>query len=142
MSLDDPTKKMSKSAANPASRINMLDDPKTIKQKIGRATTDSERLAKFDPQRPGITNLLTIYEMLTGKSQQDIETKFADSGYGAVKAAVTEQVIATLEPIQKRYYELMNDLPALENILKQGADEVRPLAESTMRDIKKVVGLG
>ena len=142
MSLDDPTKKMSKSAANPASRINMLDDPKTIKQKIGRATTDSERLAKFDPQRPGITNLLTIYEMLTGKSQQEIETEFAGSGYGAVKAAVTEQVVATLVPIQKRYYELMNDLPMLEGILKQGADEVRPLAEATMRDIKKVVGLG
>ncbi len=142
MSLDDPTKKMSKSAANPASRINLLDDAKTIKQKIGRATTDSERLAKFDPQRPGITNLLTIYEMLTGKSQQDIEAEFADSGYGAVKAAVTEQLVETLVPIQKRYNELMNDLPTLEAILKQGADEVRPLAEATMRDIKTTVGLG
>ena len=142
MALDDPTSKMSKSAVNPASRINMLDDPKTIKQKIGRATTDSERLAKFDSQRPGITNLLTIYEMLTGKSQADIEAEFEGSGYGAVKAAVTDQLVETLEPIQKRYYELINDLPTLEAILKQGADEVRPVAAKTMRNIKDVVGLG
>ena len=142
MALDDPTSKMSKSAANPASRINLLDDPKTIKQKIGRATTDSERLAKFDPLRPGITNLLTIYQMLTALSQEDIEAEFAGSGYGAVKAAVTDRLVDTLEPIQKRYYELTNDLPTLENILKQGADEVRPMAAATMRNIKEVVGLG
>lgn len=142
MALDDPTSKMSKSAVNPTSRINLLDDPKTIKQKIGRATTDSERLAKFDPQRPGITNLLTIYQMLTGILQEDIEAEFAGSGYGAVKAAVTDQLVATLKPIQKRYYELINDLSTLEGMLKQGADAVRPLAEATMRDIKEVVGLG
>ncbi len=142
MSLDDPTSKMSKSAINPASRINLLDDPKTIKQKIGRATTDSDRLAKFDSQRPGITNLLTIYQMLTGMSQEDIEAEFAGSGYGAVKAAVTDQLVDTLEPIQKRYYELINDLPTLEAILRQGADEVRPIAAATMRNIKDVVGLG
>ena len=75
-------------------------------------------------------------------SQQQIEDKFAGSGYGAVKSELTDQLVATLEPIQKRYYELMNDLPTLENILKQGADEVRPLAEATMRDIKRTVGLG
>ena len=142
MALDDPTSKMSKSAVNPASRINLLDDARTIKQKIGRATTDSERLAKFDSERPGITNLLTIYQMLTGKSQEEIESEFEGSGYGAVKAAVTDQLVATLEPIQKRYYELINDLSTLEGILKQGADAVRPLAQATMRDIKNVVGLG
>ena len=80
--------------------------------------------------------------MLTGMSQEDIEAEFAGNGYGAVKAAVTDQLVKTLEPIQKRYYELMNDLPTLEGILKQGADAVRPLAEATMRDIKNVVGLG
>ena len=80
--------------------------------------------------------------MLTGKSQEDIESEFAGNGYGAVKAAVTDQLVATLEPIQKRYYELVNDLPTLESILKQGADEVRPIAAATMRNIKDVVGLG
>jgi len=143
MALDDPTSKMSKSAANPASRINLLDDPKTIKQKIGRATTDSERLAKFDPQRAGITNLLTIYQMLTGMAQADIEAEFAHgTGYGAVKAALTERLVATLEPIQQRYHELMNDQATLEAILKQGADAVRPLAVETIGNMKRVIGLG
>ena len=142
MALDDPTKKMSKSDPNPNSRINLLDDPKTIKQKIARATTDSLRLVKFDPERPGITNLLTIYQLLTGKSQQEIEAEFEGKGYGDFKAALTERLIATLAPIQARHRELMNDLPTLENMLKQGADQVRPIAAATLQEIKDVVGLG
>jgi len=123
-------------------RIMALDDPKTIKKKIARATTDSLRLVTFDPERPGITNLLTIYQLLTGKSEQEIEAEFAGKGYGDFKAALTEQLIATLEPIQERYRALMNDLPTLEAILKQGADEVRPMAEATLQHVKNVVGLG
>ncbi len=142
MSLDIPTNKMSKSDPNPNSRINLLDDPKTIKQKIARATTDSLRLVAFDPERPGITNLLTIYQLLTGQSQQEIEAEFAGKGYGDFKAALTERLVATLEPIQKGYYELMNDPATLENILKQGADQVRPMAITTLQQVKKVVGLG
>jgi tryptophanyl-tRNA synthetase len=142
MALDDPTNKMSKSDPNDNSRINLLDDPKTIKKKIARATTDSLRLVTFDPQRPGITNLLTIYQLLTGKSELEIEAEFAGKGYGDFKAALTEQLIATLEPIQERYRALMNDLPTLEAILKQGADEVRPMAEATLQHVKNVVGLG
>ncbi len=142
MSLDDPTKKMSKSDPNPNSRINLLDDAKTIKQKIGRATTDSERLVTFDSNRPGIYNLLSIYQLLTEQSPQQIEDEFAGKGYGDFKAALTEQLVATLAPIQARYHELMNDLPALENILKQGADAVRPTAAATLQRIKDVVGLG
>ncbi|HYT28659.1 MAG TPA: tryptophan--tRNA ligase [Ktedonobacteraceae bacterium] len=142
MALDDPTKKMSKSDPNPNSRINLLDDPKTIKQKIARATTDSLRLVKFDPERPGITNLLTIYQLLTGKSQQEIEAEFEGKGYGDFKSALTERLIATLAPIQARQRELMNDLPTLENMLKQGADQVRPIAAATLQEIKDVVGLG
>jgi tryptophanyl-tRNA synthetase len=142
MSLDDPTKKMSKSDPNPNSRINLLDDPKTIKQKIARATTDSLRLVAFDPERPGITNLLTIYQMLTHQSQEEIEAEFAGKGYGDFKAALTERLVATLEPIQQRYQEYINDIPALEKILKQGADDVRPLAAKTLQHVKDVVGLG
>jgi tryptophanyl-tRNA synthetase len=142
MSLDEPEKKMSKSDANDFSRINLLDDPKLIKKKIARATTDSLRSVKFDEERPGITNLVTIYQLLTGKSQQEIEAEFEGKGYGDFKAALTDQVIATLEPIQRRYYELINDLPTLEAILKQGADNVRPMAEATLQRIKQVVGLG
>ena len=142
MSLDEPTEKMSKSAPNPNSRINLLDDPKTIKQKIARATTDSLRLVAFDPERPGITNLLGIYQSLTGQSTQEIEAEFAGKGYGDFKAALTERLVATLSPIQARYKELMNNLPELERILRQGADEVRPMAEATLKRVKDVVGLG
>jgi tryptophanyl-tRNA synthetase len=142
MSLDDPTNKMSKSDPNPNSRINLLDDPKTIKKKIARATTDSQRLVTFDPARPGITNLLTIYQLLTGQSQQQIEAEFAGKGYGEFKAAMTEQLIATLEPIQKRYYELMGDTAELEAMLKRDADVVRPMAAATLQHVKDVVGLG
>jgi tryptophanyl-tRNA synthetase len=142
MALDDPTRKMSKSDINPASRINLLDDPKTIKKKIARATTDSERLVTFDPDRPGITNLLTIYQMLTGQSQQEIEADFVGKGYGEFKAELTDRLVETLAPIQQRFNELMNDQGELERILEQGADEVRPLAEHTVQRVKEVIGLG
>jgi tryptophanyl-tRNA synthetase len=142
MALDDPTAKMSKSAPDPNSRINLLDDPKTIKKKIARATTDSLRLVTFDPARPGITNLLTIYQALTGQSQAEIEAEFAGKGYGDFKGVLTEHLVETLTPIQQRYNELINDLPTLESILKQGADNVRPTAEATLQHMKNVVGLG
>jgi tryptophanyl-tRNA synthetase len=142
MSLDNPTNKMSKSDPNPNSRINLLDDPKTIKQKIGRATTDSLRLVTFDSERPGITNLLTIYQLLTGQSQQDIEAEFAGKGYGDFKTALTDRLVATLEPIQKRYYELMNDLTTLENILRRSAEQAQPIAAATLQHAKDVIGLG
>ncbi|HEX4202704.1 MAG TPA: tryptophan--tRNA ligase [Ktedonobacteraceae bacterium] len=142
MSLDDPEKKMSKSDPNPLSRINLLDDAKTIKKKIARATTDSERIVTFDPKRPGITNLLGIYQMLTGQTQQAIEDEFAGKGYGDFKAALTERLVETLSPIQQRYNAYINDMGELERILKQGADEVRPIAEHTLQQMKDLIGLG
>jgi tryptophanyl-tRNA synthetase len=142
MSLDNPTQKMSKSDPNPYSRINLLDDPTTIKKKINRATTDSLRLVTFDSERPGITNLLTIYQALTGQSQQEIEEAFAGKGYGDFKAALIEQLVEALRPIQQRYHELMNDLPTLEGILKQGADDIRPIAQVTIQHMKNAIGLG
>jgi tryptophanyl-tRNA synthetase len=142
MSLEDPTKKMSKSDPNANSRINLLDDAKTIKKKIARATTDSLRLVTFDPQRPGITNLLNIYQALTGQSQQEIEDEFAGKGYGDFKAVLTERLVETLTPIQQRYNELISETGELEHILQQGADEVQPIAETTVRQVKKAVGLG
>lgn len=142
MSLEDPTKKMSKSDPNPAARINLLDEPKVIKKKIASATTDSERLVKFDPARLGITNLLGIYQTLTGESQGEIEAQFEGKGYGDFKAALTDQLVATLSPIQQRYHELMGDQAELEAILKKGADNVRPTAARTLNVVKEVIGLG
>ncbi|MBO0791304.1 MAG: tryptophan--tRNA ligase [Ktedonobacteraceae bacterium] len=141
MSLEDPTQKMSKSDPSPHATILLLDDPKTIKKKIGRATTDSERLVAFDPQRPGITNLLTIYQTITGEAQQEIEARFAGKGYGEFKAALTELVVETLAPIQQRFAEYISDKAMLDSILKQGADEARPLAEATLRRVKDAIGL-
>src|SRR5436305_6135391 len=123
-------------------QVHLLDEAKNAKKKMARATTDSLRLIAFDPERPGITNLLSIYQLLTGQSQQEIEAEFAGKGYGDFKAALTERLVATLAPIQQRYHELRNDLPTLEAILKQGADEVRPMAEATLQRVKNVVGLG
>jgi tryptophanyl-tRNA synthetase len=142
MSLEDPTKKMSKSDPNPNAYITLLDDPKTIKRKIGRATTDSLRLVKFDPERPGITNLLGIYQSLTHESQEEIEAQFAGKGYGDFKAALTDQLVATLSPIQQRYHDIMSDRGELERLLQRGADAVRPRAEHTVQQVKKAVGLG
>jgi tryptophanyl-tRNA synthetase len=142
MALDDPTKKMSKSDPNPGSRINLLDDPKTIKQKINRATTDSLRLVTFDPERPGINNLLTIYQALTDESQQEIEETFAGKGYGDFKAALIEQLVETLRPIQTRYHDLINDMPTLEGLLQQGAANIRPIAQATIQHLKDAIGLG
>ena len=87
--LEPPTKKMSKSAGDAHARIDLLDDPKTIKKKIARATTDSQRVVAFDEQRPGITNLLTIYQTITGQTNEQIEAEFAGKGYGDFKAALT-----------------------------------------------------
>ncbi|MDQ2716870.1 MAG: tryptophan--tRNA ligase, partial [Chloroflexota bacterium] len=140
MALDDPTKKMSKSDPNASSRINLLDDPKTIKQKIGRATTDSLRLVTFDAERPGINNLLEMYQALTGQAQQEIEAEFAGKGYGDFKAALTARLVETLAPIQQRYRELMSDPAHVEGVLKQGANNVRPLAEATLQHIKEAIG--
>lgn len=142
MSLEDPTKKMSKSDPNPNAYITMLDDPKTIKKKIGRATTDSLRLVKFDNERPGITNLLGIYQSLTHASQEEIEAEFEGKGYGDFKAVLIDRLVDTLRPIQQRYNEILSDRGELERLLKQGADDVRPLAERTVQQAKAVVGLG
>ncbi|MBE3559358.1 MAG: tryptophan--tRNA ligase [Ktedonobacteraceae bacterium] len=141
MSLQEPTKKMSKSDPDPNATIFLLDDPKAIKKKIARAVTDSQRLVAFDPARPGITNLLTIYQTISGQSQQEIEAEFAGKGYGEFKAVLTERLVDLLVPIQQRFKEYISDMPELERILMQGADEVRPIAEKTLRHVKDVIGL-
>jgi len=101
MSLDDPSKKMSKSD-NENSYISLLDPPAAIRKKIARATTDSERTIVFDERREGIFNLLTIYQVLGGETREQIEAEFAGKGYKEFKQALAERVVAALEPIQRR----------------------------------------
>src|SRR6266542_2486525 len=121
LSLDDPEhNKMSKSDPNPGSRIGIYDSPDVIRKSIMRATTDSLREVRFDPSRPGVFNLLTIYEVLTGQSRPSIEAHFEGKGYGDLKREVADVVIAALEPIQKRCQELLTS-GELEDVLRDGA---------------------
>jgi tryptophanyl-tRNA synthetase len=142
MGLDDPTIKMSKSEAASGHAVNLLDTPETIRSKIMRATTDSLKEIRFDESRPGIFNLLTIYQTITGEKRKDIEAKFEGKGYGDFKKALAEVVIESLRPLQERYKELTADPGHIDAILAAGAAKARPLAEKMLAEVKKRVGLG
>ncbi len=141
MDLADPTKKMSKSAETKKGVIMLLDDEKDIRKKIMSATTDSEMLVKFDPDnKPGISNLMTIYKEITGKSFEEIESEFKDSNYGTFKTAVADSVVNLLIPIQNRYYELLSS-KELDDILEQGKLKTEEIAKAKYEELKKIVGL-
>ena len=140
MALDDPERKMSKSDAE-GSYIGLLDPPDVIRKKIARATTDSQRTIVFDESRPAIFNLLTIYQLICQESREHIEAEFEAKGYKEFKAALTDVLVATLKPIQERYAELASDQAHLDALLRQGADQVRPIAENTLRLVKDKVGI-
>ncbi|HET9111514.1 MAG TPA: tryptophan--tRNA ligase [Ktedonobacterales bacterium] len=140
MSLDDPAKKMSKSGAD-ASYIALLDKPEVIRKKIARATTDSQRTIIFDESRPGVFNLLTIYQLLVGQTSEQIEADFDGKGYKEFKAALTDALVAALEPIQRRYDQLVADPAELDRLLAAGADRVRPIAQATLAQVMRRMGL-
>ena len=142
MGLDDPTKKMSKSEEAPNHAIALLDPPDVIKKKIMRATTDSQTTVVFDVNRPGIYNLLTIYQTFTGRKKEEIEADFAGKGYGDFKKALAEVVIEGLRPLQERYKALTAEKGRIEAILKEGAEKARPIAQKTLAEVQNRVGLG
>jgi tryptophanyl-tRNA synthetase len=142
MGLDDPTKKMSKSDNASGHAVNMLDPPDAIRAKIMRATTDSHREIRFDESRPGIFNLLTIYQTITGQKQKEIEAQFEDKGYSDFKKALAEVMVESLRPLQESYRELTAEPGHIDAILAEGAAKARPLAEKTLSEVKKRVGLG
>ena len=141
MGLDEPTKKMSKSADGQYHSIGLLDEPKVIRKKLGRAVTDSQRDIVFDEKRPGVTNLLTIYRALSGQSQADIESHFAGKGYGDLKGDLADLVIASVEPIQQRYRDVTEDPGYIDEILSRGREQARPIAEATMKTVRQLMGL-
>ncbi len=142
MSLDDPTSKMSKSNENIHSRISLLDPPNKIKKSIMRATTDSDGIIKFDPEnKPGVSNLLNIYSVLSGISIEDLEKKYEGCGYGDFKKDLVEVTVNALAPIQERYNEIRNSEELL-NILRDGAEKANAIAERTMKRVKDKFGLG
>ncbi|WP_018758908.1 tryptophan--tRNA ligase [Paenibacillus terrigena] len=140
MSLDDASKKMSKSNPNPGSFIALLDPPDVVRKKISRATTDSGREVKFDPaDKPEVSNLLSIYSHCAGLSIEQIEAKYEGQGYGAFKKDLAEVVVSVLEPLQQRYREI-RESGEIHNILRQGAERAAAVADQTVRDVKERMG--
>ncbi len=142
MGLDDPTKKMSKSDSATGHAINLLDPPDRIVKAIKRATTDSQREIVFDPARPGIYNLLTIYEVCSGLKRPEIEARFEGKGYGDFKNDLAEVVVTALEPIQRRYHELTDDPAQLDAMLSAGAEKIKPIAADVLKRVQAKIGLG
>ncbi|MBN1992686.1 MAG: tryptophan--tRNA ligase [Anaerolineae bacterium] len=142
MGLDDPTAKMSKSIDKQGHALRLLDPPEVLRKSIMRATTDSLNRIAFDPQhQPGVSNLLNIYQAITGKSEEEILAEFEGGGYGTLKKRVAETVIGVVEPIQKRYHEMAQDPGYIEQVLQEGANRVRPIAEHRLHIAQKNMGL-
>ena len=140
MSLAEPTKKMSKSDENTNAVVYILDDKDTIIRKFKRAVTDSEAEIRFSEDKPGVSNLMTIYSCFTGKNYDEIEREFAGKGYGDFKLAVGEATADALAPVQARFAELMSDKAGLEAQMKRGAEEASYYARRTLSKIQKKLG--
>ena len=142
MGLQNPEAKMSKSSTNPNDVIFLEDEPEEIMKKFKKAVTDSEGIVKYNPEtKPGISNLIEIYSVVTGKTKEEIEKEFEGQGYGAFKEAVGKAVVEKLEPVQKRYKELQENPEYLEAIYKKGAEEASKIANATIEEVKRKVGL-
>ncbi|NJL54792.1 tryptophan--tRNA ligase [bacterium] len=142
MGLDEPTSKMSKSEGGENHAIYLLDEPARARKKVMRAVTDNFGEIRFSDQaeRAGVSNLLTIYQALTGEGQQAIEAHFAGQGYGTLKKAVAEAVVSQLEPLQTRYREIMSEPGYLDQVLSNGAERAANVASVTLASVKDRVG--
>lgn len=141
MSLQDPSKKMSKSDENVNAAIFLLDDTDAIIRKFKRAVTDSGSEVRYGEDKPGISNLMDIYGAVTGKTNDEIEKEFAGKGYGDFKMAVGETVADHLKPLQERYGQLMKDKSYIEQMIKQNDEKAAYYANKTLRKVQKKVGL-
>ena len=141
MGLDDPEKKMSKSAVGSGHAVSLLDPPEVIRKKILRATTDSSPAVDFETAGAGVRNLLAIFQAFTECSDDAVKTQFSGMRYGDLKKTVAEAVIAALEPIQKRYREITAETGYIARVLEDGAEKVRPIANDTVQKVKRAMGL-
>ncbi len=142
MSLQEPSKKMSKSDPNQKGFISMLDEPKQIEKKIKSAVTDSEGVVRFDIEnKPGVSNLLSIYSIFSGKTVSELEAQYDGQGYGAFKGDLAEVIINALSPIQQKYYELMES-NELDDILDRGAEKARLVSDKMVIKMETAMGLG
>jgi len=139
--LQEPTSKMSKSAASPNGLINLMDDPKVIAKRIRSAVTDTEREIRYDPQaKPGIANLLDIYATVTGRSIPELEAAYDGKGYGDLKKDLAEVVVERVAPMRERTLELMQDPAELDRLLAIGAEKASERAERTLATVYDRVG--
>ncbi len=140
MSLQEPLKKMSKSDTNTNSYVLMLDDADTITRKLKRAVTDSDNCVKASDEKPGVTNLMSIYSVLLNKSFEDIEKEFDGKGYGDFKLAVAQSIIDVFTPIQDEYKRILNDKTYLDEVISNGADAAARIANRTLSKVYRKVG--
>ena len=141
MGLDDPESKMSKSSTSPGHAVALLDPPDVIRKKIMRATTDSKPAVDFDDLGPGIRNLLNIFQAFSEWSDEAMRAHFQGLGYGETKKRVADMVIASLEPVQRRYREVSAEPGYIDRVLREGAERVAPSANSTVELVKQRMGL-
>lgn len=141
MSLQDSTKKMSKSDENSNSFVAILERPDDIIKKFKKAVTDSDSCVRYDEKKPEISNLMTIYSCTTGKDFKEIEREFEGVGYGVFKEAVGECVSKHLAPIQTKFYELIKDKSYLEKCFKEHAEKALNLSNQTLNRVKEKIGL-
>jgi tryptophanyl-tRNA synthetase len=141
MGLDEPEKKMSKSAPGSGHAVGLLDSPEAIRKKILRATTDSHPTVDFDRLGPGVANLLTIFQAFTEWSDAQMRGHFSGMRYGDLKKQVADAVIAALEPIQQRYRQVMDETGYLARVLEEGAQRIAPIARTTVEKVKRAMGL-
>lgn len=140
MSLQEPTAKMSKSDPNDNAVVRILDSKDDIMRKFKKAVTDSEASVRFSEDKPGVSNLMTIYHAFTGKSFEDIEREFDGRGYGDFKMAVGEACADGLAPVREEFACLMADKAHLESVMKNGADEAAYYARKTMSKVRRKIG--
>lgn len=141
MSLQEPERKMSKSDENENATVRLLDDTDAIIRKFKRAVTDSGNEVRFSEDKPGVSNLMTIYGCVTGKTMEEIEKEFDGKGYGDFKLAVGECVADELKPLQERYYSLLEDKTYIEKCIKENDEKAQYFANKTLRKVQKKVGL-
>ena len=140
MDLQDPKKKMSKSAENPNGYILIMDEPNVIKNKVNRALTDNEGIVRYSDEQPGVKNLINILSTATAKSIEDIEKEYDGLGYAKFKKDVAEAIIAEVEPVQKEVKRYLEDKSYLEEIYKEGAQKATYAANKTLSKMKRKIG--
>ncbi len=142
MALDDPTKKMSKSSTNENSYIALSDTPDVIKRKIKRAVTDSDARVAASPEKPGVSNLMGIYSILSDMSLAQVEQHFEGKGYGPFKAELTDLLVESLRPIQEKLADYRGNPDEVARLLELGADKARVRAAAKMDDVNRKTGVG